>query len=315
MDEKVEIRQVLSDTLNKIMEKDNRIAVLDADLAKANGTLSLREKYPDRAFDIGISEQNMASVAAGMAAYGMIPFIGTFTPFASRRICDQIAVSICYAKRNVKIIGTDPGIAAELNGGTHMSFEDIGVLRSIPNIVIYEAVDALQLKKALPKIIHYDGPVYIRMFRKAAPNVFDENYEFDLFKADVIKEGTDVSIFATGIMVKEAIKAEKILRQENINAEVINIHTIKPIDREAVIKSAKKTGAVVTCENHNIIGGLKSAVAEVLVEDHPVPIKAVGINDHFGEVGFIPYLQEKYGMQKEHIVKAAKEVLSKNQIV
>lgn len=311
MYENVEVRQVLGNTLDKLMEMDDRIVVLDADLAKANGTISLREKYPERAFDIGIAEQNMTSVAAGMAAYGMIPFIGTFTPFASRRICDQITISVCYANRNVKILGTDPGIAAEINGGTHMSFEDIGVLRSIPNIVIYEVVDAVQLEKALPKIINYEGPVYIRMFRKVAPVVFDENYEFDLFKADLIKEGTDVSIFATGIMVKEAIEAEKILRQENINAEVINIHTIKPIDREAVIKSAQKTGAVVTCENHNIIGGLRSAVAEVLIEENPVPVKAIGINDHFGEVGFTPYLLEKYGMTREHIVKAAKEVISK----
>ncbi|MDF2504723.1 transketolase C-terminal domain-containing protein [Clostridium sp.] len=313
MYENVEVRQVFADTLDKIMQQDNRIVVLDADLAKANGTLSLREKYYERAFDIGIAEQNMTSVAAGMAAYGMIPFIGSFTPFASRRICDQIAISICYAKRNVKIVGTDPGIAAELNGGTHMSFEDIGVLRSIPNIVIYEVVDAVQLEKALPKIINYEGPVYIRMFRKAAPVIFDENYEFDLFKVDLIKEGTDVSIFATGIMVKEAIEAEKILRQENINAEVINMHTIKPIDRDAVIKSAQKTGAVVTCENHNIIGGLRSAVAEVLIEENPVPVEAVGIKDHFGEVGFTPYLMDKYGMTKEHIVEAVKEVINKKQ--
>lgn len=311
MYENVEIRSVLCTQLDKIMEQDNRIVVLDADLAKANGTLSLRKKYPERAFDVGIAEQNMASVAAGMASYGMIPFIGSFTPFATRRICDQIAISICYAKRNVKIIGSDPGITAELNGGTHMSVEDIGVLRSIPNIVIYEPVDAVQFEKALPKIISYDGPVYIRMFRKAAPVVFKESYEFDLFKADLIKEGKDVTIFATGIMVNEAIEAEKILREENIDAEIINIHTIKPIDREAVAQSAKKTKAVVTCENHNIIGGLASAVAEVLVEENPVPVKAVGIKDHFGEVGLTPYLLNKYGMTKEHIVKAVKEVLSK----
>lgn len=307
----IEMRSVLASELDRIMEHDERIAIVDADLAKANGTISLRKKYPNRAFDVGVAEQNMASVAAGMASYGMIPFISSFTPFATRRICDQIAISICYAKRNVKIIGTDPGVTAEFNGGTHMSFEDIGVLRSIPDIVIFEPVDAIQLKESLPQIIDYEGPVYIRMFRKVAPTVFDKNYKFDLFKGDVIKEGTDVTIFATGIMVDEAIEAEKILRAENIKAEVINLHTIKPIDRELILKSTRKTKAVVTCENHNIIGGLASAVAEVLIEENPVPLRSVGVRDHFGEAGLIPYLLNKYKMTKEHIVEGVKEVIQK----
>jgi transketolase len=311
MFENEEMRKVLCDGLDVLMGKDDRIAVLDADLAKANGTLRLRDKYPDRAFDVGIAEQNMASVAAGMAAYGMIPFIGSFTPFATRRICDQLAISISYAKRNVKIIGSDPGISAELNGGTHMSVEDIGVLRSIPSMVIFEPVDAIQLSQSLPQICDYDGPVYIRLFRKVAEPVFDESYRFDLFTSDILKEGSDVTIFATGIMVSLALKAAKLLKEENIEAEVINIHTIKPIDREAVIKSASKTRAVVTCENHNIIGGLRSAVAEVLSEEFPVYIRSVGINDCFGEVGTMPYLSKKFGMTTGDIVKAAEDVLKK----
>lgn len=310
MYEDMEMRKVLASELEKMMEKDDRIVVIDADLANANGTLNIRKKFPERAFDVGISEQNMAAMGAGLAAYGFVPFISSFTPFATRRICDQIAISIAYAKRNVKIIGTDPGISAQLNGGTHMSMEDIGVIRSIPNIVIFEPVDNIQLAKALPEIIKYDGAVYIRMFRKLVPAVFKDDYKFDLFKADTIKEGKDVTLFATGIMVKEAIEAEKLLKAEGIDAEIVNVHTIKPIDKEAVIKSAKKTGAVVTCENHNVIGGLKSAVAEVLIEDCPVPLRAVGVQDHFGEVAKIDYLRKKYHMTAEDIVKAAKEVVA-----
>ncbi|MGE5678502.1 MAG: transketolase family protein [Pseudomonadota bacterium] len=310
MYENKEIRQVLAEVLDKLMEKNEKIVVIDSDLARANGTLPLRDKYPERAFDVGVAEQNMAATAAGMAAYGFIPFIGSFTPFATRRICDQLTISIAYAKRNVKIIGSDPGISAELNGGTHMSMEDIGVIRSIAGMVIFEPVDAVQLAKALPVIVDYDGPVYIRMFRKASPVIFKDDYEFDLFKADMICEGNDVTLFATGIMVNESLKAAEMLKAEGISAEIINIHTIKPIDREAVIKSAKKTGAVVSCENHNVIGGLRSAITEVLSEEYPVPVKAVGVQDHFGEVAKMDYLKKKYHMTAEDIVKAAKEAIA-----
>jgi transketolase len=191
-----------------------------------------------------------------------------------------------------------------------MSMEDIGVIRSISGIVIFEPVDAVQFAKALPVIAEYDGPVYIRMFRKAAPIIFKDDYEFDLFKADLIREGKDVTLFATGIMVEESLKAAEILTAEGIAAEIINIHTIKPIDREAVVKSAKKTGAVVTCENHNVIGGLKSAVAEVLADEYPVPVKAIGVQDHFGEVAKMDYLKKKYHMTAEDIVKAAKAAIA-----
>jgi transketolase len=311
MYENKEMRAVFGEMLDAMMAKDERIVVIDADLARANGTFNLRDKYPDRAFDVGIAEANMTSIAAGMASYGFVPFITSFTPFASRRICDQVAISITYAKRNVKIVGTDPGISAELNGGTHMSMEDIGVLRSIPNMVIFEPVDAMQLAKALPQIVDYEGVVYIRLFRKVVPAIFGDDYIFDLFKADTVREGKDVTLFASGIMVAESIKAADLLKAEGIEAEIINIHTIKPIDREAVVNSAKKTGAVVTCENHNVVGGLKSAVAEVLIEECPVPMKAIGVQDHFGEVAKIDYLKKKYHMTAEDIVAAAKEAISK----
>ena len=188
----MEFRQALRNTLAELMEKDPRICLIDADLAKPNGTYPLYEKFPNRCFNAGISEANMASVAAGLSAYGMIPFIVTFTPFASRRICDQIAVSIAYAKQKVIIVGTDPGITAELNGGTHMSFEDVSVLRAIPTLMIYDATDANQLAQAIPQLLEYDGPVYIRIPRKTRPDVFEEGYKFELGKADIVKEGKDI---------------------------------------------------------------------------------------------------------------------------
>lgn len=306
----MEMRQVLALELEKAMSENENIVLLDSDLSKPNGLASLKEKFPERAMDIGICEQNMASIAAGMSSYGFLPFISTFTPFATRRICDQVAVSIAYAKQNVKIIGSDPGISAEFNGGTHMSMEDIGVLRSIPEMVIYEPVDANQLKKALSQIIEYKGPVYIRIFRKAIENIFSEDCKFNLFKASKIQDGNDVSIFCSGIMVQETMKANEILKQQGINADIINVHTIKPIDRESIVSSAKKTGAVVTAENHNLIGGLKSAVSEVLLEEVRVPVRSIGVKDMFGQVGKMDYLKEVYNMRAEDIVNAVKEVIS-----
>ena len=305
----MEMRQLFAQELEKFMSENQNIVLLNADLAKPNGFGKFSEKFPERAINVGIAEQNMASIAAGMSSYGFIPFICTFTPFATRRICDQIAISICYAKQNVKIIGSDPGISAEYNGGTHMSFEDIGVLRSIPNMVIFEPVDNAQLKNLLPQIIDYKGPVYIRMFRKETPDIFDENEKFNLFNAKIVKEGSDVSIFCSGIMVDETLKANKILEEKGINAEIINIHTIKPIDEESIIASVHKTGAAVTVENHNIIGGLRSAVAEVLSENCPAPLRSIGIRDSFGQVGKMPYLKEVYNMSAENIVQAVLSVL------
>ena len=305
----MEMRELFSNEIEKIMNENDNIVILNADLAKPNGFGNLQKKYPEKVINVGIAEQNMACIAAGMSSYGYIPFICTFTPFASRRICDQIAISICYAKQNVKIIGTDPGISAEYNGGTHMSMEDIGVLRSIPNMVIFEPVDNNQLKNLLPQIIDYKGPVYIRMFRKATPDIFNEDEKFNLFKSKVIKSGEDVSIFCSGIMVSEVLEANKELEKLGINAEIINVHTIKPLDEETVINSAKKTKAVVTAENHNIIGGLRSAVAETLSENCPVPLRSIGVRDTFGQVGKMPFLKETYNMTSEDIVNAVLSVL------
>jgi len=301
----MEMRAVYAQCLAEMMTADRHVCVLDADLAKASGTLGLYKQFPKQCFDCGIAEQNMASIAAGLSSYGYKPYIETFTPFATRRICDQIAISISYAKRNVKIVGTDPGYSAELNGGTHMSFEDMGVLRSIPGVVIFEPVDAIQLRAAMPVINDYDGPVYIRLFRKELPNVFEEGYKFDLFKADMLKEGKDLSIFVTGCLTKDVVDLKDELAAEGIDAEIINIHTVKPIDKEAVLASARKTGAVLTVENHNVIGGLHSAVLEALAAEK-IPAVAVGVQDRFGEVGKTPYLREALGLTKADIVAAAK---------
>ena len=305
----MEFRQALRNTLNDLMEKDPRICLIDADLAKPNGTFPLYEKFPERCFNAGISEANMASVAAGLSAYGMIPFIVTFTPFASRRICDQIAVSIAYAKQKVIIVGTDPGITAELNGGTHMSFEDVSVLRAIPTMLIYDAVDANQLAQAIPQLIEYNGPVYIRMPRKTRPDVFSEGYEFKLGKADIGRTGKDISILATGTMVYEALVAASELAEEGIEAEVVSVNTLKPLDEETILTSIKKTNKVITCENHNIIGGLYSAVAELLCKEYPLAVRGIGVNDEFGQVGTYKELLQAYNMTPEDIKKLVKEIL------
>ena len=305
----MQMRAVYAEELGRLMERDPKIVLLDADLGKASGTLGLRRQFPGRIFDCGVAEQNMASIAAGLASYGFKPWIESFAPFASRRICDQIAISICYPGMNVKIVGTDPGITAELNGGTHMSMEDIGVLRSIPGIVIFEPVDEVQLRSAMPALDAYEGPVYVRLVRAEQPAVFGADYRFDLFKADLLRQGSDLTICVSGLLTRDALDAAQELDREGICCEVINIHTIKPMDRETVIASARKTGAVLTAENHNILGGLHAAVLEALARER-IPVSAVGVEDRFGEVGKLPYLKPALGLTKEHIMQAAREAVS-----
>ena len=305
----MDMKNVYVNALDAMMAQDRRVVVLDADLGRSIGPRSLYEKYPNQCFEAGIAEQDMASIAAGMASYGYKPWIETFTPFATRRICDQVTISIAYAKRNVKIVGADPGITAELNGGTHMSFEDFGVLRSVPDVVLFEAADEVELAKALPVINDYEGCVYLRLFRKELPKIYDDNYKFDLFKVSTLREGKDLTIFASGIMVHDALEAAKLLAEQGVDAEVVNVHTIKPIDREGVIAAARKTGAVLTVENHNVIGGLHSAILETLAQEK-IPVCAVGVQDRFGEVGKIPYLREVMGLTVENIVETAKKAVS-----
>ena len=306
-----EVRDIYVAGLIELAEKDERIILLEADLMTAAKTVSFKNRFPDRLINVGVAEANMIGVAAGLSAMGKIPFTHTFTPFATRRCFDQIFISIAYSGLNVKMMGSDPGVSAELNGGTHMSFEDVGIMRNIPEMVIYEPVDGNQLKKALPQILEHNGPVYLRMIRKYSENVINEDIAFKLGMASTLVEGSDATIFASGLMVGNSLAATAELKEEGIKVRLVNMHTIKPIDQEAVRKAARETGAIVTAENHNIINGLGSAVAEILVENNPVPMKRIGVKDLFGEVGTKEFLMEKYGMTARDIAKAVREVIKR----
>lgn len=307
----MEFRKVLCNELSALMKENEKIVILDADLSKPDGIYPLFIEFPERCFQVGIAEANMAGLCAGLSAYGYLPVMVTFAPFATRRVFDQIAVSIAYAKQRVIIVGTDPGITAELNGGTHMSFEDVTIMRSIPDMVIYDAVDDIQLGQAIKQLINLDKNVYIRMPRKVRPAVFDENYKYEYGKADVITEGVDVTIAATGTMVYETLEAAKILKEEGIEAEVISVNTIKPIDKETILKSVKKTNCIVTCENNNINGGLYSVVAEILCSEYPAVCGAIGVHDEFGQVGKYSDLLEAYHLTPKDIVNKVKEIIKK----
>lgn len=305
----MEFRQVLVNQLRELMKKDETICILDADLAKPIGTINLYKEFPNRCFNVGIAEANMIGVAAGLSASGLKPNVFSFAPFVTRRVLDQIMISVCYAKQNVKIWGTDPGITAEVNGGTHMSFEDVGALRSIPTMKIFDVVDDVQLSQAIEQIENYPGTMYIRMPRKSRPTVYGNDYKFELFKADVLKEGTDITIIASGTMVHEGVKAVEELAKQGIKAELISANFIKPLDENTLLNSIKKTNKVITCENHNVIGGLHSSVCELCCKKYPVQIEAIGVQDQFGQVGMYQDLLEAYNMTYKDIVAKAIEML------
>lgn len=309
INEKTLMRDVLVDFLRKTMTTNPKVVVVDADLAKCAGTIALEKEFPDRALNVGIAEANMAGIAAGLSTYGYIPFITSFAPFASRRIADQAMISICYAKQNVKIVGTDPGIAAQLNGGTHMPFEDMAIYRAIPDILLYEPTDAAELNAALPKILDYPKPVYIRLHRKNPRLLHDSDCKFDLMRAEVLRKGIDITFVASGIMVETALDAAAELEKEEISAEVICCPVWKPLDTQTIINSFKKTGCALTLENHNVNGGLGSAVAEAAAENYPVPMYRIGVREKFGEVGKVDYLRKVYNLEVSDVVEHAKKVL------
>jgi len=309
--EKKTMRDTYCETMIELASKDKRIVHLDADLLSCISMVPFQKKFPERTFDLGIQEANMIGTAAGLSAAGLIPFAHSFAPFASRRCYDQIFMSCAYAKLNVRIIGSDPGITAAFNGGTHMPFEDMGILRNIPDITIIEPADAVMLRDMIIQTAGMYGVFYIRMLRKNAVKIYEEGSAFEIGKGVTLKEGKDVSIIATGIMVKEALDAAEELAKEGISAKVINMFTLKPIDSELIIKSAEETGAIVTAENHNIINGLGSAVSEVLSENIPVPLERVGIRDVFGQVGPVNYLREAYDLTSDEIIARVKKVLKR----
>lgn len=307
----VEMRKSYCDALIAAAAGHPRLVVLDCDLASSVGTKAFYKEFPDRAVNCGIEEANACGVAAGLSVTGFVPFLHSFAVFTSRRMCDQVFLSCAYARQNVKLIGGDAGVSAAFNGGTHMAFEDIGVLRSIPEITIIEPTDGAMVKDIIPQISEHYGVDYIRMPRKTVRKVYEDGSHFTIGKAVVAREGRDVSIVAGGIMVAEALDAARMLEEEGISAEVLDMFTVKPIDREAVVRSAAKTGAVVTAENHNIIGGLGSAVAEVLGEHCPVPQERVGVTDQFGIVGKQDYLQKHFGLTAEQIMIRAKRAVER----
>lgn len=306
-----EMREVYCEELIRLAKINPNIVVMDADLMKANGTGNFKKEFPDRYIDVGVAEANMAGIAAGLATFNKIPFINSFATFSTRRCYDQLFISVAYSRLNVKIVGTDPGIAAELNGGTHMPFEDMGIMRNIPTMTLFEPTDAAMLKAAMEDIVKLKGPVYIRMFRKKATTVYGEDFKFDFKRAIVVKEGRDAVIFCSGMMVSSAIEAANILSTEGIDAAVVNIHTWKPIDKDTIIRYAKKTRAVVTAENHSVINGLGSAVCEVLAENYPVNVTRVGVKDLFGEVGKAGYLAKRFELTAEDIASAVKATVGK----
>ena len=311
MAEKIATRESYGNGLVELGAKYPEIVVLDADLAESTKTVYFKKAYPDRFFDCGIAEQNMVAVAAGLATCGKIPFCSSFAMFASGRAFDQIRNGVAYPKLNVKICATHAGITVGEDGATHQCLEDMGIMRTIPNMVILNPGDDVEAKAALRAAAEHKGPVYMRFGRAPVPVLFDEaTFQFEIGKGQILAEGSDVTIVATGIMLEAALAAKELLANEGISAEVIDICTIKPIDRDLLLASAAKTGAVVTAEEHNIIGGLGSAVAEVLSEGLPVPMRRVGVEDQFGRSGKVPALLEYYGLTAENIVRKAKEAIA-----
>jgi len=308
MAEKIATREAYGNALAEF-GADERIVVLDADLSKSTKTDTFKKKYPERFLNMGIAEGNMMATAAGIASCGKIVFASTFAIFAAERGCEQIRNSICYPKMNVKVAATHAGISVGEDGASHQAVEDVAIMRSLANMVVISPADATETRLAVKAAIEHDGPVYLRLGRLAVPTLFDENYKFELGKGVTLADGKDVTIVATGLMVQYALEAKEILAKEGIEARVINIHTIKPIDEDIIIKAAKETGALVTAEEHNIIGGLGSAVAEVLAENYPVPLKRVGVEDKFGKSGKPAKLLEMYGLTAENIANKAREAI------
>ena len=285
--------------------------VLDADLAAATKTGTFKKKFPERFFDCGIAEGNMMCVAAGLAAAGKPVFASSFAMFAAGRAFEQIRNSIGYPHLNVKIGATHAGITVGEDGATHQCLEDIALMRTIPGMVIVNPADAVEARAAVKAALEYNGPMYLRFGRLAVPVFNDaDNYTFELGKGICLKDGSDVTIIASGVTVDMSLKAADLLADKGISARVINIHTIKPIDRDIILKAAAETGAIVTAEEHNIIGGLGSAVAEVVCEGNPVPVVRVGINDQYGHSGKVPPLLQMYGLTPENIAEKAEIALS-----
>ena len=304
-------KEVLGATIPEILESDPDVIYLDADLMSCIGTLKYGAAHKDRAIDCGIAEANMAGVAAGLAMAGFKPIIHSFGLFASRRCFDQVFLSGGYAKNDLTVLGSDPGVTAALNGGTHMPFEDVALYRVIPGSTVLEPSDPTCLKSLLKQAVDQPGIKYIRVGRKSMARIYEDGSEMPIGVAPVLRDGTDVTIFASGIMVHEALQAAASLEQQGISAAVVDCYSIKPLDTDTVTAMAIKTGAAVVAENANRHGGLYSAVLEVLAENCPVPAACVAVEDEFGEVGSQSYLQQRFGLTAAHIEEQAKAVIAR----
>ena len=313
LDKKIATRQSYGEALAELGRENENVVVLDADLSGATKTSIFAKKFPNRFFDIGIAEQDMMGTAVGLSTYGKIPYASTFAVFAAGRAYDQVRNSIAHTNANVKICATHAGITVGEDGATHQMLEDIGMMRTLPNMLVLSASDDFQTKWIIKEISKINGPVYVRLSRYATPVIYDEqfmmenNIEFKIGRGIQLGDGTDASIIATGITVTEALKAQEILRNEGINVRVIDMHTIKPIDQELIIKCAKETSKIITVEDHSIIGGLGTAICEVLAEKYPTKVIRMGINDVFGESGKAEELIKKYKIDSESIVETVKQ--------
>jgi len=303
-------KNIFGKTMEAIADSDPNVVYLDADLMNSIGTYSFWQRNKRQAINCGIAEANMVGIAAGLSAGGKKPYVHTFGPFATRRCYDQLFLSVAYAGLSARIFGTDPGVTAAFNGGTHMPFEDLALMRAIPHATVIEISDGAMLENLMWQIKDREGLTYIRTTRKAYPTVYSQDHPFEIGKGEVLTDGTDCTIIACGLMVGEALKAAKTLAESGVNARVIDMFTIKPIDRELVLKAARETGVIVTAENHNIIGGLGDAVTDVLLDAGvPVKFKKVGVQDQFGSVGPLDFLQNHYGLTAAAIADTVKGLI------
>ena len=307
----VAFKDLLGENIPKLIENDPDVIYLDADLMSCIGTMKFSQANPDKAINCGISEANMIGVACGLAAAGFKPIAHTFGPFASRRVYDQVFLSAGYARNDITVLGTDPGVCAAYNGGTHMPFEDVALYRALPTATVFDIADTAQLLDVLTQAKDLPGVKYLRVGRKNNAKVYEDGSKFPIGKGITLREGKDAVVFATGIMIHEALQAAEALSKEGIEITVVDLFTIKPIDEDCIVKYAKETGAVVTAENHNKIGGLFSAVSEVLARKLPTPVEYVAVEDTYGQVGPQDYLQQAYDLTKENVIRKVKAVLAR----
>jgi transketolase len=298
--------------LTELAEEFPEIVVLDADLAEATKTAFFKDKYPSRFVDCGIAECNMVGVAAGLATCGKIPFANSFAMFSAGRAFEQVRNSVCYPKLNVKVVGSHAGISVGEDGATHQCLEDLALMRTLPGMVVLNPADHYEMKAAVRAAVEHKGPVYIRLGRLAVESFNNsDDYKFEIGKGITLREGKDITVIATGLMVSRALEAVKALEKDGIDARLINLHTLKPIDSEIIVKAAKETGKIVTVEEHNVIGGLGDAVSSVLCEQYPAPVVKIGVNDEFGHSGPAEALLDQYGLCASHIAETVKKALKK----